>query len=267
MCCKQEAPAGVLCEQCSAALDGSSPIWPEQIELRGTRSMPAALIDVWGQPHHLDAKTAVGRSIEAAKLIVLDPSVSRRHAELTLTGTSWTVRDLGSMVGTFVNDRRIEQPTDVHHGDRVRFGDIAFFFVDSAPRLEQRYDIPTYRLPKPPAQHGLPEITLSLQVPSGGGGAVAVIDGKRIQLTTPQYELLDLLAQRMRSDPDKPDTTRGFVAISELSRLSLDVPDPGEQHVRQLVYRVRRALLNAGVGDLIEVRRGIGYRLRAVPRA
>jgi hypothetical protein len=266
VCRKHDAPTGVLCEACSDALDGSSPIWPEQIDLRGARSMQAALIDVWGQPHHLDAKIAIGRSIESAKLVVLDPSVSRRHAELTFEDPAWTVRDLGSMCGTFINDKRIERSAVVRHGDRLRFGDIAMFFVDSAPRLDQRYDIPTYRLPKREAQHGLPEVMMSLHVPSGGGGAFAVIDDKRIQLTTPQYELLELLANRMRSEPSTPDTSRGFVALSELGRLSLDVPDPGEQHVRQLVYRVRRALLNAGVGDLIEVRRGIGYRLRVVPR-
>lgn len=266
VCRNHDAPAGVLCEGCSDALDGSSPIWPEQIDLRGTRAMQAALIDVWGQPHHLDAKTAVGRSIESAKLVVLDPSVSRRHAELELADQVWSVRDLGSMCGTFINDKRIDQPSAVSHGDRLRFGDIAMFFVDTAPRLDQRYDIPTYRLPKGKSPDALREVTMSLQVPSGGGGAFAVIDGKRIQLTTPQYELLALLAERMRRDRDKPDTSRGFVALSELGRLSLDVPDPGEQHVRQLVYRVRRGLLNAGVGDLIEVRRGIGYRLRVVPK-
>ncbi|HEY5922386.1 MAG TPA: FHA domain-containing protein [Kofleriaceae bacterium] len=264
VCRQRLADTGVLCDACSDALDNSSAISPEQIEVRGARSTPAALVDVWGQPHHLDAKTSVGRSIEADKIVVLDPSVSRRHAELTLA-TTWTVRDLGSMVGTFVNEQKVTQPTEVHHSDRIRFGDIVMFFVDSAPRLDHRLDIPTYRLPK--QQEGLPELAMSLQVPSGGGGAFAVIDHKRMQLTTPQYELLDMLAQRMRTDTNKPTEARGFVALTELTRLSLDVPDPGEQHVRQLVFRVRRALINAGVGDLIEVRRGVGYRLRVVPKA
>jgi len=42
--------------------------------------------------------------------------------------------------------------------------------------------------------------------------------------------------------------------------------DPSEDHVRQLVRRVRRALSRAEMGDLIEVRRGVGYRLRVLPR-
>ena len=263
VCRQRIADSGVLCDACSDALDGSSPIWPEQIEARGSRSTPAALVDVWGQPHHLDAKTSVGRSIEDDKVIVLDPSVSRRHAELELS-EGWTVRDLGSMCGTFVNEQRVDQPIGLHHGDRVRFGDIAMFFVETAPKLEHRSDVPTYRLPKPPP--GLPECQISMHVPSGGGGAFAVIDHKRVQLTTPQYELLDMLSKRMRTDADKPLDARGFVSLTELSRLSLDVPDPGEQHVRQLVFRVRRALINASVGDLIEVRRGVGYRLRVMPK-
>jgi hypothetical protein len=255
---------GVLCEGCAETLNTSSPIWPEQIEVRGVGATEAALVDLWGQPHHLDAKMTVGRSIEADKLIVLDGSVSRVHAELELAG-SWTVRDLGSTQGTFVNEQQIAKQTLLRHGDRIRFGDIAMFFVESAPKLSQRFDIPTYRLPK--GQQGIPEVAIQLHAPSGGGGGVAVIDGKRVQLTTPQFELVELLTKRMRTDSNQPLDTRGFVSLTELGRLSLDVSDPGEQHVRQLVFRVRRLLINAGVGDLIEVRRNVGYRLRALPKS
>jgi hypothetical protein len=265
VCGGRIAERGLLCDACSEALDGSSPIWPEQIEVRGERSTPAALVDVWGQPHHLDPVTAIGRSIEDAKVIVLDPSVSRRHAEV-MRDRIWMIRDLGSLCGTFVNEQRIDKPIALHHGDRVRFGDIAMFFVESAPRLGQRQDIPTYRLPKGELQQTLPEVAFSLHAPSGGGGGLAVIDDKPVQLTTPQYELLEMLAARMRADAGKPHNVRGFVPLGELVRLSLDVPSPDEQHVRQLVYRVRRALINAGVGDLIDVRRNVGYRLRVVPR-
>lgn len=266
VCRERFADTGVLCDSCSEALDGSTPIWPEQIDVRGKKSTAAAFVDVWGMPHHVDARTSIGRSIEDAKVIVLDPSVSRRHAELVLAA-GWTLRDLGSTCGTYVNDRRVDEPTDVRHGDVVRFGEIGMFFVESAPQLEARLDIPTYRLPPPgDAPPPLPELRISLQVPSGGGGGLAIIDDKHVQLTTPQYELLEVLLGRMHEDASKPHDERGFVAVSELLRLSLDVADPTEQHVRQLVYRVRRVLVNAGVGDIIEVRRGVGYRLRAVTK-
>jgi DNA-binding response OmpR family regulator len=92
-----------------------------------------------------------------------------------------------------------------------------------------------------------------------------VIEGKQVALTTPQYELLAMLAARMLAEGGKPDEERGFVPMADLMKLSLDVPDPGEDHVRQLVRRVRKALLKADIGDLIEARRGVGYRLRVIP--
>ena len=73
----------------------------------------------------------VGRSTEA--LDFTDPSISRRHAELTPDagpgGWRWTLRDLGSRHGTFVNGVRISGPVAVGTGDRVRCGDSEFLLV------------------------------------------------------------------------------------------------------------------------------------------
>jgi len=63
----------------------------------------------------------VGRSTEALDLS--DPAVSRRHAELTPDAGAWTLRDLGSRHGTFVNGVRISGPVGVRVGDRIRCGD------------------------------------------------------------------------------------------------------------------------------------------------
>jgi len=41
---------------------------------------------------------------------------------VTFDGTGFTVRDLGSANGTFVNDVRIGGETRLRHGDRVRVG-------------------------------------------------------------------------------------------------------------------------------------------------
>ncbi|MGV9314201.1 FHA domain-containing protein [Streptomyces sp. NPDC003691] len=53
-------------------------------------------------------------------------SVSRAHAELSLRGTEWMLRDLGSMNGTTVNGRRVTGAVPVRDGDAVSFGRIAF---------------------------------------------------------------------------------------------------------------------------------------------
>jgi len=260
-----------MCERCSASFDASVALAPQQLQPRTRGGATAALIDIWGHPHGLDPTTPVGRADLPQGLVIVQPSVSRNHAVIELSGT-WRVRDVGSSSGTFVNDKPVREAR-LCHGDRVRFGDIEMFFVETASPLPPRpehIDTPTVRAPakgtEPPASTRA-TVPIELQVPRGGGGGLAVISGKQVQLTTPQYELVSLLVRRMLADAEKPDDTRGFVAMTELMKLSLDVSDPGEDHVRQLVRRVRRALVKAEVGDLIEAKRGVGYRLRVIPRS
>ncbi|MFN8587426.1 MAG: FHA domain-containing protein [Candidatus Eisenbacteria bacterium] len=50
--------------------------------------------------------------------------VSREHAELRLDVHGWSVRDLGSSNGTFVNDQRIEH-VRLEHGDVIRLGPVS----------------------------------------------------------------------------------------------------------------------------------------------
>jgi signal transduction histidine kinase len=69
----------------------------------------------------------VGRSSEALDLT--DAAISRRHAELTPDAGRWTLRDLGSRHGTFVNGVRISGSVRVDAGDRVRCGDSEFLLV------------------------------------------------------------------------------------------------------------------------------------------
>ena len=103
--------------------------------------------------------------------------------------------------------------------------------------------------------------------PTGGGGGLIEVDGKQVQLTTTQFELMALMIRRMASESHQPELVRGFVRSSELiADLSWDTREPSENHVKQLVRRVRRALIKSEIGDLIESRHRFGYRLRAIPR-
>ncbi|MEU0830439.1 DUF1707 and FHA domain-containing protein [Streptomyces sp. NPDC056231] len=69
-------------------------------------------------------------------------TVSRKHAELTVQGGRWILRDLGSTNGTCVNGQRVTGAVSVRDGDQVSFGRITFRL--SAPA------------PKPPGAPGLP---------------------------------------------------------------------------------------------------------------
>lgn len=69
-------------------------------------------------------KLVIGRPGSDADISVRDDDyVSTRHAEVTKheDGTV-TVRDLGSMNGTWVNGVRVYGPTRLRSGDRLRVG-------------------------------------------------------------------------------------------------------------------------------------------------
>lgn len=89
-----------------------------------------------GAPTDLTQSTVlVGRGKDCG-VVLPDVSVSRIHAKFARQPDGRVVlEDLRSSNGTFVNDRRIEQ-TDLTHGDRVRFGTVAFAYqVEGAPEL------------------------------------------------------------------------------------------------------------------------------------
>jgi pSer/pThr/pTyr-binding forkhead associated (FHA) protein len=280
---------GVLCEECRDELASPIKISQEQIMTRVMTPTSAALIDIWGRPHQLDALSRVGRQVDDRGVAVLEPSVSRLHAELTFAGSAWTVKDLNSANGTFVEDKLVETPTAVNPGDRIRFGHIAFYLVDDVARLpppkSARTTTTTIKPQNVPMnnQHaatrdaqfdedestdvGLPEMRFRLHEPTGGGGGLIEVDGKQVQLTTTQFELMALMIKRMAAEAHQPELVRGFVRSSELiADLSWDTREPSENHVKQLVRRVRRALMKSEIGDLIESRHRFGYRLRAIPK-
>jgi len=82
-----------------------------------------------GQRVELESELVIGR--EDASLTVEDPELSRRHAVIRPIDDGVEIEDLGSLNGTFVNDRRIEVPTQVSAGDTIRIG-TTVFVVESA---------------------------------------------------------------------------------------------------------------------------------------
>ena len=102
--------------------------------------MPKAFLnDIGGATEHKSYELGtrpiiVGRlrspDIEAADYVVIDEStVGRRHALIEYKEHSFWVSDQNSLNGTFVNDTRIDAPTRLKHGDRIRFHKHEFEFL------------------------------------------------------------------------------------------------------------------------------------------
>ena len=62
----------------------------------------------------------IGRET-SCDVVLADLAVSRRHARIRWKGEELVLEDLGSSVGTFVNDARVER-CSLRPGDVVRFG-------------------------------------------------------------------------------------------------------------------------------------------------
>ena len=69
----------------------------------------------------------IGRDDEA-DVIIDNPSVSRRHAEIRLEDDGWRVEDLGSSNGTFIRGNRIQSPQRLELGDEIGFGKFSIVF-------------------------------------------------------------------------------------------------------------------------------------------
>lgn len=85
-------------------------------------------------------KFVIGRSRECT-LRAGSEAISRHHCVLLRTGDGYTIRDLGSRNGTYVNDERITEETELKHDDTVRVGPLEF-------RCEMQVDIDRSKKPK-----------------------------------------------------------------------------------------------------------------------
>ncbi len=274
-----------LCEACADELAMPLAMIAEQVLSACPRPLDAALVDRWGRVHRLAATTRVGREPQAAGISILTGVVSRRHAELRRVAPgAWQVRDLGSANGTFVDDQRVESDAPLAHGARLTFGSVGLYFVFDRGGLRDAVEAGVAATVRPDAQvparlapiddfdadeptfAGMPSVVLAfLEAPSGGGGYLAA-GSHRVRLTDTQFAMVLTMARRMAAEASVGALVRGFVPSGQLiADLPWDAHDPNEAHLKQLVRRTRKALEAAELGDLIESRRGFGYRLRVMP--
>lgn len=115
---------------------------------------------VTGKTFPLSGTVVVGR-VAGVDLQVDDDSVSRKHAELTVSGREVSVKDLGSANGTTVNGAPIAEETLLSPGDILQFGVVELMFETGTPsgsrapisrspaRAPSRPERPSPRAPAP----------------------------------------------------------------------------------------------------------------------
>lgn len=74
-----------------------------------------------------ESPTTAGRSADTA-IFLDDITVSRTHAQFERAGHHWTLRDLGSLNGTYVNRHPIDL-VELNSGDEIQIGKYRFRYV------------------------------------------------------------------------------------------------------------------------------------------
>jgi len=267
-----------LCDECAAELDVPIPFVAEQILSAAARPESMVLVDVWGRVHPVEQRTHIGRTPRSRGLALLHASVSRDHAEIVLEDGVWWLVDLGSSNGSRRNEELVTK-VELASGDRLSFGSIGLYFVhDDGERVSLDAEQLSSRTLRDDASRvvrsdpseltnaGLPRFAMRLlEAPAGGGGYLEAA-GAQLQLSITQYAMLSALITRMQDEANVAPVVRGFVPSGQLiADLPWDAVDPNENHLKQLVRRLRKGLDSIRLGTMIESRRGFGYRLRVVP--
>ncbi len=81
----------------------------------------------FSQPIALPCVIGRGRQCDVA---IVHPLISRQHCEIYLDGRRVTVRDLGSLNGTFYRAKRLDRPIELAFGDEFSIGSL-YFLVES----------------------------------------------------------------------------------------------------------------------------------------
>jgi len=138
-CGFQSPEAASYCSRCGALLlregvgETTQSLGPEDLDAApAPPSGPALVVRSGGGRagesfESIGEKALIGRSPEC-HVFLDDVTVSRRHAELIAQGSTYMIRDLGSLNGTFVNKHRIES-TALEDDDEVQIGKYRMTFL------------------------------------------------------------------------------------------------------------------------------------------
>lgn len=77
--------------------------------------------------------TIVGRSLEC-EIVISDPHISSKHIQINKTGQGFTISDLGSVNGTYINDVKLLNPVMLRNGDEILIGVTKLVFSEGGKR-------------------------------------------------------------------------------------------------------------------------------------
>jgi adenylate cyclase len=138
--------------------------------------MPYRLVSFSGDqsfelPH--GRSLVVGRGV-ASDIAIYDPTISRRHAELTVGTDGVQVKDLGSSNGTCINGNRVSAGR-LNANDSITFGKVLFQLKELKPISGRTPAVPS----TPPPPSSVLGDTIVRQLMVGGSGPTGITSRNR----------------------------------------------------------------------------------------
>ena len=183
----------------------------------------------------------IGRD-DSSDIQIDDRQVSRRHAEIAQTVNGYTIRDMGSKNGTFLNGENIsEEPQSIRNGDEIGIALCAklTFVEDDATA------------PVIPALRRKPSIEMD--------AAAKRVWVKRAEISPPlsvaQYTMLELLYQNAGNVVSRDEIVAVVWSAEQAEGVS-------EQAIDALARRLRERIAEVDPDHkYVETVRGHGFRL------
>ncbi len=181
----------------------------------------------------------VGRGV-ATDIAIYDPTISRRHAELTARGDAVEVRDLGSSNGTCINGSRVSNGRLVAN-DTVTFGKVSYRIKEARPAGAEPLPLPE---PPPPGSSIVRQLMVS-------GGTAAGITSRDGPLNRGQLRVAAATAEERQAKKLSLllEVAQKLTAELEIDRLLRAVVDMTFQVME--VDRVTILLRNETTGELV----------------
>lgn len=132
-CNRENIDGAIFCEECGAKMEGdvlmtaANGAVGEQIVLSATTGESFDVPDkdevIIGRE---DPVSEVFPDLDLTGIDGIEQGVSRKHAILHRNGAAYTIEDLESTNGTYVNRKRIKphEPQTIKPGDEIRFGKV-----------------------------------------------------------------------------------------------------------------------------------------------
>ena len=152
----------------------------------------------------------IGRSDEC-QLRAANPYVSNRHCELLTEDDKFVVRDCNSTNGTFINSRRVNDQVELHEGDCLKVGALAFLVrqEDLKPIEEEQPERASPTLSRPVEEEAVGDILLELDEEDTGKPGPGPGDWKNTRPEGTSSQPAPAKEQKAeKSRPENEPTTR-----------------------------------------------------------